>query len=316
MELLTELAALESPLTTLPPAVALVLAMWLMMVGSSVGSFLNVVIARVPKGESVVHPRSRCPQCHTMIAWYDNIPLLSWLLLRARCRQCGTSISARYPFVELVVGLIAVAAVAKFGVSFRALEVFAASTVLVAAAFIDIDTWTIPYFVVVSLVVIAGLGTALEGWMDPAVWRFEMFVEGEVPNLASRVLGGAVGFLGLWAFAVLSTTYFRKTGRLQPDEEAMGLGDALLLGGMGAVVGLAALPLVLFAGSLQGAVVGIIMRATGAEHPEGTPVEDDPEDWIPPKGSVQFGPFLALAGIEVAFFGRLWLEWLAPYFRV
>src|SRR3954467_1068458 len=90
-------------------------ALWVFAVGAVVGSFLNVVIARVPKGQSIVSPGSRCPRCGNPIAWYDNIPVLSWLLLRARCRKCGQPISVRYPLVELLTGVLAVAVFRRDG---------------------------------------------------------------------------------------------------------------------------------------------------------------------------------------------------------
>src|SRR5512145_1441347 len=93
------------------------MALWAALFGATVGSFLNVVVARLPAGESVVHPRSRCPRCRSPIAWYDNVPVLSWLLLRARCRACGSPISARYPLVELAGAGAAWLAVARHGLT-------------------------------------------------------------------------------------------------------------------------------------------------------------------------------------------------------
>src|SRR5688572_2596266 len=114
---------LEPP-NTLPPVVAAVILAWTFFVGSCIGSFLNVVIARVPKGISVVRPRSRCPKCEKQISGFDNIPVASWFILRGKCRNCKTPISFRYPFIEMLMGLAAMAAVARFGIGVQALELF------------------------------------------------------------------------------------------------------------------------------------------------------------------------------------------------
>src|SRR6267143_5853770 len=115
--------------------------LWVFAVGAVVGSFLNVVIARVPKGRSIVSPGSRCPRCGSPIAWYDNIPVLSWFLLRARCRNCSLPISPRYPLVELLTGVLAVAVVRRVGPSWTAVGYFDFAATLVALAYIDLDTW-------------------------------------------------------------------------------------------------------------------------------------------------------------------------------
>ncbi|HVH39140.1 MAG TPA: prepilin peptidase, partial [Gemmatimonadaceae bacterium] len=114
------------------------------LLGASIGSFLNVCISRWPAELSVVRPRSRCPRCENQIAWYDNIPLVSWLLLRAKCRHCGLPISAQYPAVELLVGLLWVGAVYAFGPSFTALRVAACATILLGVLMTDLLHYVIP----------------------------------------------------------------------------------------------------------------------------------------------------------------------------
>src|SRR6267378_1116509 len=111
-------------MTALAEGVPVAFHLWVFCFGAIVGSFLNVVIARVPEGKSVVRPGSRCPKCGAAIAWYDNIPLLSWILLRARCRRCGLPISARYPLVELLAGILAVAVLRHTGPNWAALGYF------------------------------------------------------------------------------------------------------------------------------------------------------------------------------------------------
>src|SRR5688500_11806384 len=122
--MLEDLRIFMTPPAELPPVVAFFSLAVAFGFAACWGSFTNVVIVRVPEGKSVVTPRSRCPKCNTMIAGYDNIPVRSWLLLRGKCRSCKTTISARYPFVELLVGVAGMACVARFGWSLPALEMF------------------------------------------------------------------------------------------------------------------------------------------------------------------------------------------------
>jgi leader peptidase (prepilin peptidase)/N-methyltransferase len=291
------------------------MVLWGGLFGSLVGSFLNVVIARVPAGESVVSPRSRCPSCGKLIAWYDNIPLLSWALLRARCRSCGTSISARYPLVELVVACLGVGVVSRYGFSLTGAELFVFSVVLVAVAFIDLDTWTIPLVLPGILLVLGlalgGVGDALDApWAIPAWLRPALGPDSSA--LAERGIGAVGGGLALALLNVVATWAARRSGRIEGDEWAMGWGDPFLLAGIGAVLGWRALPLVIFLGSMQGTVVAIVLRLVGrmpaeverervaAAQAAGEELEDD---WVPPPTAVPFGPFLALGGLEVAFFG-------------
>lgn len=301
---LDDLAILAEPAATLPPLLAVPVLLWCFAVGACVGSFLNVVVARVPAGVSIVTPRSRCPKCGAGIGWQDNIPLLSWILLRAKCRACAAPISARYPFVELLLALCAVGVALRFGLSLHGLEVFAFTAILVAVAFVDVDTWTIPYAFVGALLVLGfGVG-GLEALVVRAV-DLEALASDRA-TLLDRVVGAVGGAALLGAVVVVATGIFRRTGRIGPDETAMGWGDPLLLAGIGAVLGWRALPLVVFLASFQGAIVGIALRLGGKlDHKE--PVSDD-DDWVPPKSAVPFGPFLALGAIEIAFFGEALMD--------
>jgi leader peptidase (prepilin peptidase)/N-methyltransferase len=309
----------QVPGATLPPLIAIVVSAWTFMVGSTIGSFLNVVIARVPEGQSVVRPRSRCPSCKTQIAWYDNVPIVSWLVLGGRCRTCKTLISARYMLVELLIGLMALAVFLAWGMSPRALEVFALSTMDVAVAFIDLDTWTIPHGLNAAIVVVAAFFAVLTVVLDVPIGAVILPDPDATANdaLIARLLGAVLGFASLQAIRVISTAYFRYRGRIGPSEEAMGAGDPLLLGAIGAVLGYGALPLLIFLSSFQGAFVGLCMWLLGRLRPAGVPVEGDPEEWAPPSAAIPFGPFLALAAIEVAFFGPALNEvltaWIFPF---
>jgi leader peptidase (prepilin peptidase) / N-methyltransferase len=324
MDTLETLTQLALPLVEQPLPIAWLMVLWALLGGATVGSFLNVVIARVPEGQSVVHPRSRCPRCSAQIAWYDNVPVLSWIVLRARCRSCQAPISARYPLIEALVALLAVGLVARHGFSPTFLELFAFSCVLVVVAFIDLDTWHIPLVLPALLLVmglaVGGVGEALSApWAIPAWLREAALAEHSA--LLERGLGAAAGFLVLGLVNIVATYVLRVRGTLPPGDFAMGWGDPILVGGMGAVLGWRALPWLIFLGSLQGAVVGIVLLKLGRMPAEAEvertavraaadeaagPVHDDAgadDAWVPPPTALPWGPFLALAGLEVAFFG-------------
>jgi leader peptidase (prepilin peptidase)/N-methyltransferase len=271
--------------------------------GAIVGSFLNVVVARVPAGESIVHPRSRCPVCRTPIAWFDNVPVLSWLLLRARCRVCKTAISFRYPLVELLGGAAALVAVSRHGLSPAALAEFAFAATLLALSFIDLDTWLLPHVITVPLL-LAGVGLSALGLTA-------------APTFLSSLGGAAAGWLSFAAVSLVGEKVLKK--------EALGFGDVWLLGGIGAWVGLGGLLPVVLLASMQGTVIGLALIVMGrgqpgpgpapdpsATEPGGDPTPEvappDPDaDWVPPRNAVPFGPFLAAGALE-----WLWLQgWLA-----
>jgi leader peptidase (prepilin peptidase)/N-methyltransferase len=255
------------------------LGVWVAFVGAAVGSFLNVVIARVPVGESVATPRSRCPRCGAPIAWYDNLPVLSWLLLRGRCRRCRAPISPRYLLVELLGAALALAAFARHGLSAAAAAELVLAALLVALAFIDLATWLLPHALTWPLIA-TGLAAAALGI-------------GAAPSLASSAAGAAAGFAAFAAIAWI--------GRLVAKKEAMGWGDVWLLAGIGAWLGLKALLPVVLLASVQGSVVGILLMVVGKAQPGPSPSAPEPAvdaDWVPPRNAVPFGPFLALAALE------------------
>ncbi|ABC80413.1 type 4 prepilin peptidase 1, Aspartic peptidase, MEROPS family A24A [Anaeromyxobacter dehalogenans 2CP-C] len=276
----------------MPGVPAGLIAAWVALVGGVVGSFLNVVIARVPAGESIVSPGSRCPRCRTPIAWYDNVPVVSWLVLRARCRSCRAPISARYPLVEALVAGVALLAWARHGLAVAALGELVLVSLLVALAFIDLDTWLLPHALTWPLIA-TGLAAAAAG-LGPA-------------TLQGSAIGAAVGFL---AFALVSVV-----GEKVLHKEALGFGDVWLLSGIGAWLGVAALLPVVLLASVQGSVVGLVLLALGKGQPGPQPpaeaaappapsVPGDPavladaDDWVPPRNAVPFGPFLAAGALE------------------
>lgn len=283
-------------------------AVWVLLVGATVGSFLNVVIARVPHCQSVVRPRSRCPRCGAQIAWYDNIPMVSWFVLRGRCRTCRGPISFRYPAVEAALAAAAVGAFLRHGLTAAAFGELVVVALLVGLALIDLDTWQLPHALTWPLIAV-GLGLAAMG-------------RGPAPGLASSALGAAIGFA---AFGLIWLV-----GEKVLHREAMGLGDVFLLGGIGAWMGLAALLPVVLLASIQGSVVGLVQLVLGRGQPgpppspeAGTPGEppaaaDAPEvaaDWVPPRHSVPFGPFLAAGALEWLYLSD-WLSGLFPVLQV
>ncbi|HET7785182.1 MAG TPA: A24 family peptidase [Myxococcales bacterium] len=260
------------------------------LVGLCIGSFLNVVIARVPRGESVVRPRSRCPGCRKPIAGYDNIPVVSWLILRGRCRNCRQPISPRYPLVEVVCAVLVFAVWKRYGPGGAFVGYAAFACMLLALTFIDLDTWLLPHQLTWPLLALGLLSPAWNpdvGWIDAAV-------------------GAGAGFSAFALVALVGEKLLKK--------ETMGWGDVWLLAGIGAWLGWQALLPVIVLSSLQGALVGIALLAVhrpAADRPMPADLEDP--GWVPPRHAVPFGPFLALGALEVLFLGDLIARW---YFDV
>jgi len=245
--------------------------------GSIYGSFLNVVVYRLPRGRSVVLPRSRCPRCGAAIAWYDNVPVLSWLILRGRGRCCRKPISARYPLVEAATALLAAGLVARWPQSLPwAAAAAAAGGVLLAVGLIDSDTFLIPDEL--SFVLVAGglLCSPLNPYFAGAGWRFGVWY-----SLRGALAGLALG----WGLAAGGEALFKK--------EALGGGDVKLLAGIGAWTGAVGAFDALVLGSLLGSVYALRLLAAGRAR------RSDP---------IPFGPFLAAAAV-FNFFRLLPLGW-------
>ena len=274
----TDTIALGWPLWTLAFAV-----------GACIGSFLNVCIYRIPAEESVVHPRSRCPRCGTMIAWYDNLPIVSWALLRARCRGCQTPISARYPLVEALTGGLAILALARFGPEPLTLALFVFTAALVLITFIDIDHRFIPDEVSLPGIAV-GLGVSLlPGGIG--IWNAAL----------GALLGGGILFLVAWG-------YERMTGR-----EGMGYGDVKLLAMIGAFLGWQAIPAVIVIASLTGSVAGLLAMfdARSRRRVRRIQTHFGPLAVLVSlrrasrRTEIPFGPFLALGALSVLYLPAL-----------
>ena len=240
------------------------------VLGLIVGSFLNVCIYRIPKGKSVVTPPSSCPSCGGRIKWYDNVPLLSYFLLKGRCRYCGERIPLRYPLVELLTAVLTLGVVWRFGFSLSALYYLLLTYVLVVISFIDLDTMLVP----VKLCYFTMLAGILFSFFIPEV------------SLKGSVLGASFG-AGLILFII--ETYAVFTGK-----EGMGYGDANIMAVVGAFVGWQKVLLALFIASFVGSLVGISYILLKGKNL---------------KAAIPFGPFLSIGGYATVIFGDKLLEW-------
>lgn len=222
--------------STLPLPMAIAIAG---LFGAIVGSFLNVCIARWPAEESVVRPRSRCPACRTPIAWYDNIPVVSWVLLRAKCRQCGKGISIQYPLVELANAVMWGFVVYQHGPSVAALQWAIFGTILLGIAMTDAQQYIIP-----DEFSFGGLALGL---------LFSL--AGGLSGLGQAALGAAVGFGVLYLVGYIGTLAFK--------EEAMGGGDIKMMAMVGAFLGWQGVLLTIFLGALAGSIIFVPLSLIG-----------------------------------------------------
>lgn len=238
--------------------------------GACVGSFLNVCIYRIPAALSIVHPGSRCPHCKRMLPFYDNIPILSWLLLMGKCRSCRAPIAIRYPFVELLGGFFALACGLAFGPTLHGLVIFAFIATLIVVTFIDLDHRIIPDTISlpgIPLFFLAALAVPTVTWRDSAI---------------GIVAGGGSLFLVAWVYQLI-------TGR-----EGMGGGDIKLLAMIGAVVGWQGILFTLFAASAIGTAIGLLAMIQSGKGM---------------RLAIPFGPFLAMGTVVYLFFGEGLIYW-------
>ena len=259
--------------------------------GLTVGSFLNVCIRRIPAGESVVLPASRCPACHTPIKPYDNIPVLSWLLLGGRCRDCKAKISLLYPAVELLTALLFLGCYVAFGPTVEGAKWAVFAALLLVLTITDLRERLLPDRVNFTGL---GLGVAFSFFTRPvdgtAAWLakrlFAFPPPAPVLSFTDALLGAAAGSGLLW---VVAEGYFRLRGR-----EGMGLGDVKMMAMAGAFLGLKRTLLTILAGSLLGSVLGLLFMALWSKG----------RDYELP-----FGTFLGAGALLVVFFGTPALAW-------
>ena len=248
--------------------------------GMVIGSFLNVCIYRLPASQSIVHPRSCCPQCGHLVRAYDNIPVLSYLLRHGRCRDCGARISPRYPLVELLSGAFAAMTVVRFGVGWTAAVVFVLVATFLVITFIDIDHRIIP-----DVITLPGIpiGLAASFVLDPAPPLVQ-----PLESLIGILAGGGSLFLVAWGYQFITR------------REGMGGGDIKLLAMIGAFIGWKGVLFTIFIASLTGTLAGMILIFRRREGM---------------KLAVPFGPFLAVGAIAYLFIGPETMHWYLRWMR-
>ena len=276
-------------------------ALFAALLGAVIGSFLNVCIVRWPEGESVVRPASRCPRCGREVRWYENVPVLSWIALRARCAGCGLPISPLYPAIELLVALGWLAAFVGFGPTLEALRVAVFGTVLLGIAATDARRYLIPDGFTVFLF-LWGLATSMVAWGTAGETLFAAPFDAFIGACTGA---GAIAIVG-W----LGERVFKK--------EAMGFGDVTMMAGVGAALGPQRALLTVIVGAFLGAVasVTILVPAAYVLHrrrtagPVGGTNEsggDDRPAFEPPL--VPFGVFLAPAAFLTLLWGDRMISW-------
>jgi leader peptidase (prepilin peptidase)/N-methyltransferase len=247
-------------------------SVFVVLFGLVLGSFLNVCIHRLPRHQSIVRPRSRCPGCGEPIRWHQNIPVVSWIVLRARCASCGRRISWRYPFVELLTAAVLLALWLAFGPSRAFIVAAPFCLAMMVLFFTDLDLRLLP-----DAITLPGVATGIAlAWINPFLGQ-----ETPMERLWMAASGAALGAAVLWGIGALWSRVRRV--------EAMGLGDVKLLAMVGAFTGPLGVLFTLFGASLFGAVVGlaqVVLRGRSLQ------------DTLP------FGCFLAPGAVVTLLFGR------------
>jgi leader peptidase (prepilin peptidase) / N-methyltransferase len=248
----------------------LLLYVYVFILGLCIGSFLNVCIYRLPEGTFLKAPRSECPSCGKMIRFYDNIPVLSYLMLKGRCRYCRTAISIRYPLVELITGMCAVSIYMNFGLTLEGLIYFVFIAVLIVVIYIDIDHRIIPNVITLPGIPICFLASfALTS----------MTMKASVLGIIS---GGGSLLTVAWVY------------RLITKREGMGGGDIKLLAMIGALIGWKGVIFTIYTASVAGTLVGLPMILLKNKNF---------------RLKIPFGPFLSMGAILYIFFGEVVINW-------
>lgn len=238
--------------------------------GAAVGSFLNVCIYRLPRNQSIVFPPSACPDCGSRIAPYDNIPIVSFLMLRGKCRSCKGRISWKYPAVELINGLLTLALFLKFRFSPTFFVLFLFCSALVVITFIDLEHQIIPDSISLPGILVGFASSFILPWLS---WK---------SSLIGIAAGGGSLLIVAYGYQLLT------------KKEGMGGGDIKLLAMMGAFLGWRSIPFIIFTSSLFGSVVGITLMLVRKK-----------DSQVP----IPFGPFLAFGALLFIFFGRQIITW-------
>jgi leader peptidase (prepilin peptidase)/N-methyltransferase len=268
-----------------------------LLLGLAFGSFLNVCISRLPRHQSIVRPSSHCPHCKAPIATYDNVPLVSYILLRGRCRNCRKRISWRYPFVEAGVALLAVLNVLVGGVDFWSIALAIFCALLLALAICDLETMQLPDALTLPLLILGILYRAGDGFFGERIHGTDYATHAALllglRGIISAAATGAALLLLRWIYSLIR----RRQG--------LGLGDVKLAVAVAAWLGVRQMCVVFFLAVVTGAMTALIVLAvrgrekTRAEGPLAVP----------------FGTFLAFAAIYCAFLGEPTLRWYLNFFR-
>jgi leader peptidase (prepilin peptidase)/N-methyltransferase len=270
----------------------------IVLVGLIIGSFLNVCIVRLPLGQSIVTPPSQCPRCNKPIKFYDNIPVISYLLLRGKCRTCGLPISWRYPLVELLNALIYLWVFRELGLNNEAIIIMALCSSLIVITFIDLDYQIIPDSItlpgmVLGLVVAPFFMPALAGPLPFFLERFMPYgwphAESVINSFFGLLVGGAPLFILGWIWEKLRHV------------EAMGGGDVKLMGMFGSFLGWKSALLIIMLGAVAGSIVGVTLILLGKHKAENV---------------IPFGPFLAVGAVVTMLYGTDIVFWYVGLLRI
>lgn len=323
------------------PGLETILTVWLSLLGLVLGSFLNVVIARLPHDQSIVRPGSRCPKCGHELRWYENIPVVSWVIQGGKCRSCKAPISARYMVVELLTGFLFLGCVMRFGFNWSLVQALSLVFVVVPLVFIDAEHWILPFELTLPGIALGVLLRIPGGW----------------PSVEEGLIGAVAGFAAFRLLEFIGLAAFKK--------EALGMGDKYLVAMLGAFLGWKALFPIVLLSSLQGSIIGLLRialtgragpaaesaekagetEAAEEEPPAPTitwefaaaglslprrvllflwcipfqPIPDEEKDesgeeveWQPGASNLPFGPWLGLSGLEVMLFGQMLSSHLSP----
>jgi len=249
-------------------------AAYVTLLGLMLGSFMNVCIYRLPRGLSPVRPRSGCPNCGHMLAWYENVPVVSYLVLRGRCRKCRVAISPMYPTIEAITGAVFLAAYLWYGPSALLIVRLAFAWAMIALFVIDYQHQILPNIITIPGIVIGILSNILAG-----------------PGWIASIIGAAVGAGSLYAIAEI---YYRVR-----HEEGLGMGDVKMLGMIGAFLGWKLVLLTLVISSFLGSIVGVFVLVSRKESL---------------KYAMPFGTFLAVGALVASVVGDAILDWYLGFF--
>ena len=267
----------------------IMVGVWLFAMGAVIGSFLNVCIYRLPEGGSLWRPGSHCPQCKHPIRWYDNVPILSYLLLRGRCRDCGARISPQYLIVEALTGALFTLLVASFISRAeplpRTVTCVALACALIVASFIDLKYMIIPDELTITGMVLAPIvSLAFPSLHQTSAAQPLTHVWGLIHSL----IGMAAGAAFIYVMRVLGGLLFRK--------EAMGWGDVKFMGMIGGFFGWKLVMLTNLIAPVYGAIVGLILMAVKGEH------------------QIPYGPFLSASAVTVMIWGPDMISWIQYHY--